>query len=347
MPNLRGKSRRNFLTHCLTGAVALGASANFRGSAEVFSPGAQSRVVVARDPMLRGAGAAAGQERVDPRRMEALLDRAMLALFGGGHAAAASPESIVAAWRNIARPGDAVGLKVNTLGGKGISTNVELVAVVCERLQQAGVKAADIVVWDRDTEELERAGFHINIGGDRVQCYGTDRVDYEDYLSAWGSVGSCVSKILTRSSSVLINLPVLKDHDGAGVTIALKNMYGTIHNPNKYHPNGCDPYVADVNMLPEIRSRMKLVICDAITAMYEGGPGFKPEHSWKCNGLLVSQDPVALDSTGWQMIERKRAEMGLKTLEAEKRAPRYIATAADSEHRLGHSDPSRVVVVEA
>ncbi len=292
-------------------------------------------------------GAAAGQERVDQHRMEALLDRAMLALFGGGRAAAASAESIVAAWRKIVRPDDTVGLKVNTLGGKGISTSIELVVAVCERLQQAGVKAADIVVWDRNTEELERAGFRITIGGDGVQCYGTDRVDYEDYLSAWGSVGSCVSKILTRSSSVLINLPVLKDHDGAGVTIALKNMYGAIHNPNKYHPNGCDPYVADVNMLLEIRSRMKLVICDATTAMYEGGPGFKPEHSWKCNGLLVSQDPVALDSTGWQMIERKRAEMGLKTLEAEQRAPRYIATAADSEHRLGHCDPSRVVVVEA
>ena len=145
---------------------------------------------------------------------------------------------------------------------------------------------------------------------------------------------------------MLINLPVLKDHDGAGVTIALKNMYGAIHNPNKYHPNGCDPYVADLNMLPEIRSRMKLVICDATTAMYEGGPGFKPEHSWKSNSLLVSQDPVALDSTGWQMIERKRAEMGLKTLEAEQRAPHYIATAADSEHRLGHCDPSRITVVE-
>ena len=136
---------------------------------------------------------------------------------------------------------------------------------------------------------------------------------------------------------------MLKDHDGAGVTIALKNMYGAIHNPNKYHPNGCDPYVADLNMLPEIRSRMKLAICDATTAMYEGGPGFKPEHSWKCNSLLVSQDPVALDYTGWQMIERKRAEMGLKTLEAEQRAPRYIATAADREHRPGplRSQPHR------
>jgi hypothetical protein len=34
--------------------------------------------------------------------------------------------------------------------------------------------------------------------------------------------------------------------------------------------------------------------------------------------LMVSQDPVALDYTGWQIIERKRAEKGLKTLEGDK-----------------------------
>jgi uncharacterized protein (DUF362 family) len=339
MADLRGRSRRNFLTQCLTGAVALGAGATLRAPAQPLAPGAKSRVIIARDPELRGSS-----PTPDARRISALLDRAMLALFA--HPAASTPENTIAAWRRIAGPGDTVSLKVNTLGGRGISTNVELVNAVCERLQQAGVKPANIVVWDRDSEELERVGFRIAIGGDRVQCYGTDRVDYEDDLSAWGSVGSRLSKILTRSSSVLINLPVLKDHDGAGVTIALKNMYGVIHNPNKYHPNGCDPFVADLNMLPEIRSRMKLIICDATTAMYEGGPAFKPEHSWKCNSLLVSQDPVALDSTGWQMIERKRAEMGLKTLEAEQRAPRYIATAADSEHRIGHCDPSRITVVE-
>jgi uncharacterized protein (DUF362 family) len=342
MADYRGRSRRNFLTQCLTGAVALGAGSSLRAPAQPAAPAAKSRVIIARDPELRGPGSAP-----DTHRIEALLDRAMLALFAGDRAAAATRENTIAAWRHVAGPGDTVSLKVNTLGGRGISTNIELVDAVCERLLEAGVKPANIVVWDRSSEELERAGFRIVIGGDRVQCYGTDRVAYEDDLSAWGSVGSRLSKILTRSSSVLINLPVLKDHDGAGVTIALKNMYGTIHNPNKYHPNGCDPYVADLNMLPEIRSRMKLVICDATTAMYEGGPGFKPEHSWKPNSLLVSQDPVALDSTGWQMIERKRAEMGLKTLEADQRAPRYIATAADQEHRLGHCDPSRIAVVEA
>jgi hypothetical protein len=64
------------------------------------------------------------------------------------------------------------------------------------------------------------------------------------------------------------------------------------------------------------------------------------------NGLIASTDPVALDYTGWQIVERKRAEMELKTLEAEERAPHYIATAADSEHRLGNNDPRRITTVE-
>jgi uncharacterized protein (DUF362 family) len=302
-------------------------------AAEPAAEGAKSRVVVARDELLRGTGST-----VDSQRMLALADRAMQALFDRDHP--------IDAWRHLVRPGDMVSLKVNTLGGRGISTNVHLVSAICDRLQEAGVKAADIVVWDRDSDEMERSGFHLAIGGDRVQCYGTDRVGYEEELSAYGSVGGRLSKILTRNCNALINVPVLKDHDGAGVTIALKNMYGVIHNPNKYHPNGCNPYVADLNMLPEIRGKMRLTICDATTAMYEGGPGFKPEHSWIANTLLASTDPVALDHTGWQIIERKRAEKGWKTLEAEERAPRYIATAADAEHRLGTNDPKKISLIE-
>ncbi len=41
---------------------------------------------------------------------------------------------------------------------------------------------------------------------------------------------------------------------------------------------------------------------------------------------------MALDHTAWQMIERKRAEAGMPTLEAAGRPPRYIATAADAAH---------------
>jgi uncharacterized protein (DUF362 family) len=332
---MHSASRRDFLKGALLGAAALraGGGTELLAAAEQGPAPTKSKVVIARDALLRGTGVS-----VDSGRMLALLDRAVQALF--------NRDRPIEAWRMLVRPGESVGLKVNTLGGRGIASNLQLVEAICERLQEAGIKAGDIVVWDRDTEEMEHAGFHIATGGNGVQCFGTDRVDYEQELVAYGSVGSRLSKILTRRSNFLINVPVLKDHDGAGVTIALKNMYGVIHNPNKYHPNGCNPYIADLNMLPEIRTRMRLTICDATTAMYDGGPGFKPEHSWHYNSLLVSQDPVALDYTGWQIIERKRAEKGLKTLEAEERAPHYITTAADKEHRLGTNDPRRITTVE-
>jgi uncharacterized protein (DUF362 family) len=332
-------SRREFLKKALAGAALFRANgeAAALASTEQGAKLAKSKVVVARDGLLRGTGSTPGSS-VDSGRMLALLDRAMQALF--------DRDRSIEAWRMLVRPGELVGLKVNTLGGRGISSNLQLVAAICERLHEAGIKAGDIVVWDRDTEEMEHAGFRVVEGGDRVQCFGTDRVDYEQDLVSYGSVGSRLSRILTQRSNVLINVPVLKDHDGAGVTIGLKNMYGVIHNPNKYHPNGCNPYVADLNMLSEIRTRMRLTVCDATTAMYDGGPAYKPETSWKDNALMVAQDAVALDYTGWQTIERKRAEHGLKTLEAEDRAPRYIATAADQEHRLGTNDPRKISIVE-
>jgi uncharacterized protein (DUF362 family) len=332
-------SRRDFLKKALTGVAFLrsGTGAAAVAGAQPGSRLAKSKVVAARDGLLRGTASTPGSS-IDSGRMLGMLDRAMQTLF--------DRDRPIDAWKMVVRPGELVGLKVNTLGGRGISSNLQLVEAICERLQQAGIKASDIVVWDRDTEEMEHAGFRVAEGGNRVQCFGTDRVDYEQDLVAYGSVGSRLSRLLTQRSNVLINVPVLKDHDGAGVTIALKNMYGVIHNPNKYHPNGCNPYVADLNMLPEIRTRMRLTVCDATTAMYDGGPAYKPETSWKNNGLIVSQDAVALDYTGWQIIERKRAEHGLKTLEAEDRAPRYIATAADQEHRLGANDPRKISVVE-
>jgi uncharacterized protein (DUF362 family) len=335
MNAMRSASRRDFLKTCLMGAAVLragGGSALLAAAEQCASP-AKSRVVIAHDAKLRGAGST-----VDSRRILSLLDRSMQALFDRDHA--------LETWQKLVRPGETVGLKVNALGGRGFSSNLHLVEAICERLQEAGVKAKDIVVWDRDSEELERSGFHLSTGGNRVQCFGTDRVDYEQELVTHGSVGSRLSRILTRRCNVLINVPVLKDHDGAGVSIALKNMYGVIHNPNKYHPNGCNPYIADLNMLPEIRGRMRLTICDATLASYEGGPSYKPEYTWKNNALLVSQDPVALDYTGWQIIERKRAEKGLKTLEGDGRAPHYIATAADAQHRLGTNDPRRISAIE-
>jgi len=285
---------------------------------------ANSRVVIARDAKPNLAG---------------LLDRAMQSYF--------NCDKPVDAWRKVVQPGETVGLKVNCLAGKGASTSVAMVEAVCERLQQAGVKAGKIVVWDRLSEDLESAGFRPSRQGGRIRFLGNEVLGYESELSIQGSAGSLVAKTLTQLLDAVINLPVLKDHGIVGVTLALKNMFGAIHNPNKYHPNAGDPYVADVNAMPQIEGKLRLTICEAINAQYDGGPTYMPQWTWPHNGVLVARDPVALDTIGWQIIEQKRAQMGLKPLKEMKREPKYIATAADAAHKLGTNDLKRIERVEA
>lgn len=293
----------------------------------------KSRVVIARDPALR-----AGRSIESPRLLK-LLDRSLAAFY--------NRDNPLEAWKQIARPGEVVGLKVNCLAGRGTaSTNPVLVDAVVERLQQAGIAAKDILIFDRFSSDLENAGFRLSGRPGAVRFAGSDALGYEEELSVFGSAGSLVSRAVTRMCDCIISLPVLKDHGIAGITAALKNMFGAIHNPNKYHLNVGDPYIADVYALPPFRRKVRLAICDATAPQYEGGPSYMPQWSWPMNSLLVARDPVALDWTGWQIIEKKRAEKGLQPLEAAKRKPTYIATAADAAHRLGTNDPNRIERVE-
>ena len=145
---------------------------------------------------------------------------------------------------------------------------------------------------------------------------------------------------------MVINLPILKDHSMSGVTFAMKNMYGVVERPQDLHAGGCNPGVADLNAFPVVRQRIKLTIGDAMTSVYEGGPGFRPEHLWQPNALIVGEDRVASDHVAWGILEKKRAEVGLKTFEAAGRPPRYIATAADAAHALGVNDPQHINLIE-
>jgi uncharacterized protein (DUF362 family) len=300
-------------------------------AATVPAPADKSKVVIARDSMLRGSGPS-----VDSARLLKLLDRAMQSFY--------DCDTPLEAWKKAVRPGEVVGLKVNCLAGRGASTHPLLVEVIAERLREAGIK--DIVVWDRLSSDLERGGFRPGAKQPTIRYVGNDRAGYEEDLAVQGSVGSLLSKTLTRTCDAVINIPVLKDHGITGVTLALKSFFGAIHNPNKYHPNAGDPYIADVNMLAPIRRKLRLTIADAITAQYEGGPSYMPQWSWPFNGLLVARDPVAMDYTGWQLIEEERSRRGMKSLEAAGRKPQYIATAADARHRLGTDDPARIEKVE-
>jgi uncharacterized protein (DUF362 family) len=332
-------SRRDFLKEAATGAVILGAQSKL-GIAALAGKSAdkgKSKVVIAGDPALHGADG-----KLDEKRVGELLDRAIASYTGR--------KKPVDAWKHIVAEGGGqdrvIGIKTNGLGGKGISTHAVLVFAIAERLQQAGVKPGNILVWDRNARDLKACGLEINMDPSHMRCFGSDVSGFEDQLETFGSSKARFSKILTRECAMVINVPILKDHSMSGVTFAMKNMYGVVERPQDLHATGCNPGVADLNAFPVIREKIKITIGDAMSSVYEGGPGFRPEHLWYPNALIVGEDRVAIDQTAWGILEKKRAEMGLKTLDAAGRPPRYIATAADSVHGLGVNDPGRIKVVE-
>ncbi len=332
--------RRQFIKTSIVGG---GAALTFvqpacRGQKKLQEPsllagGDNSRVVQAHRSDVRDRrGAVSGDSVLK------MLDAALENLYGTRHDAI---------WRSLFSPADVVGLKVNSLAGKNLSTHHELVDAVVERLLQAGVKKNNIIIWDRRDRDLIRAGYKIYRGGKNVRCFGNDSAGFTSRVYEFGMAGSQISNTIHSLCTAVVNLPVLKDHGIVGVSGAMKNFFGAINNPNKYHTNIGDPYVADVNMLPGIHEKHRLTVCDALTAQYEGGPPWMPDWAWNMDSLLAATDRVAIDQIIWDLIEEKRAENGLDSLEKAGRKPTYIATAADAKHRLGTNDRSKIEFIKA
>jgi uncharacterized protein (DUF362 family) len=252
------------------------------------------------------------------------------------------------ALRHFVSPKDQIGLKVNCLAGKMASTHPEMALVCADLLKDSGVKAKDVVIWDRSESELEEVGFPLNSKGDEFRCFATDSkgVGYSQDLIDYKSIGSLLSRVMEAYTNVQLNFPVLKDHGLSGVTCSLKNFFGAIHNPNKYHDNQCDPFIADLNAVPQIKNQQKLVICDAFRIQYNGGPSYHRLWAEHLGGVIISDDPVAVDFVGYQIIDEIRAKHKLPGLEKAGRRPKHVFTAADAEHSLGRAKPEEIDLME-
>jgi uncharacterized protein (DUF362 family) len=221
-----------------------------------------------------------------------------------------------------------------------LSSSPALTTAIVEGLLAAGLQKKNIIVWERSSRELENAGYKISRSG--LKTMGSDELPdrgYGDRLAVAGSVGTVFSRIM-EDIDALISVPVLKDHDLAGVSGAMKNMYGAIFNPNKFHANHCDPFVADLCSHPLIKGKLRLAVCDASRVQIQNGPAYFPRYAREYGGLLVSRDPVAIDFCGWTIIDTLRREAGLPRLAESGREPSYIKTAA--RLGLGRADELRI-----
>jgi uncharacterized protein (DUF362 family) len=226
-------------------------------------------------------------------------------------------------------PVGVIGMKTNCLTRKMNSTPVALVDALCNILEKSGYDSNELVVWDRSNRELSSAGYTLNASGKGRLCFGTDAnsVGYSETFYTSGEVNSLVSQIMTRLVDFNINLPILKDHSFAGMSGGLKNMYGAINNPNKFHADNCDPFCAHVSNLDPIKKKNKLTILDAVNVQYQGGPGFIADFFAPYHGIVISSDPIAADRVGLEVLENLRKMHDQPSLEKAGRPVKYLNSA--------------------
>ncbi len=288
-----------------------------------------------------------------------MLEKAMLELTG--------TDTINEAWLQFVGPNDRIGLKVNPVAGKLLTTSHAVVKSIVKQLETAGIPRTNLVIWDRRLMQLHDTGFDqenypgIAIEGTEQQdkdggfhdaegiLYGEKMIDKEwfyfadvegEYDEATmpymvnGGKNSYFTKICTQQVDKIINVPILKNA-GATATLCLKNLaYGSISNTGRLHQKLWSETCAQVCAFPPIRDKVVLNVVDGLIGCYNGGPGANPQFICNYNTLMVGSDPVAIDRIGHDIVVNKRIEEGVQE-EDNPRYRKYIVMAQDLQLGVG------------
>lgn len=132
---------------------------------------------------------------------------------------------------------------------------------------------------------------------------------------------------LILESDVFINVPVLKNHGGADMTIAMKNLMGIVWDRGYWHRNDLHQCIADFATW----RKPTLNIVDAYRVMMKNGPkGVSEADVITMKQLLISTDIVAIDAAATKIWDPKKEPSSVK----------YIALA--NEMKVGNMNLSQL-----
>jgi hypothetical protein len=146
-----------------------------------------------------------------------------------------------------------------------------------------------------------------------------------------------------KRATALINTRPMRTHHWSGLGTLMKNYIMFVSWPWRYHGNACETLGA-IWQLPNVKGKTNILVM--LTPLFHGiGPHhFSSQYTWPYNGLIVSTDPVAADTTGARVIQAKR-----NTFFGEEKPisppPLHIA-AADTRYGLGNSRPERIELIK-
>jgi|GEM_PF-2554136 hypothetical protein len=285
-----------------------------------------------------------------------------------------------------------IGIKINTLAAllefsktdllsNGLCSHIEVVTAIVQGLKTMlgnTFPANNIIVFDDRYNgpaatvpmvQMINAGYSLQNDG---VSYRIASVNYNTTLNGipateaepssflWAAETFSISGIPTRLSSIIpaldyiINVPVIKDHNDAGITFALKNFFGAIDHQQPFHNGSCNDAVPQVYQLvlsqlasPAGRVTPILTIGDGFLGAYNGGPSIAPTPNWFPAQVIAGTDPVAIDAHVLKMINVMRATQ--KNMPPYSYAPKNLGSAshiltAALKYNLGSIAPNPVPV---
>ncbi|MEI8312289.1 MAG: DUF362 domain-containing protein [Verrucomicrobiota bacterium] len=324
------------------------------------TPDIPSKIFFATDTAALRAG-----RQVSGSVVQRMVDRLVMRLT--------EKPTVAEAWKSLVNRKDRVGIKVAASGGPVSGTNPEIVDAIVTGLNEAGIPASQIIVWDRNLQDLIAAGYRRD--GSRYQLRWVDPVkgyDIKSQVTApvlgkliWGdsafgsktgtryvdflgtgdqlSSRSFYSNVLSKEVTKIINVPSLADSFLTGVNGALANMVlPNLDNWRRFTrpPSYGDPYLAEIYADAMIHDKVVLTIMDGLVLQYAGGPFANPGFLLDNFTIYASRDPVALDAMAARLLDEARSPSKLPAL-----GP--MTTWLESAHSagLGNAKEDRIEMI--
>ena len=188
------------------------------------------------------------------------------------------------------------------------NTNPLLIAEIIRQCIAAG--AREVIVFDNTCDEWRRA--YAGSGIEAAARAAGARVLPANLESYFNPISLPQGKKLKDAkvfNAILncdawINVPILKHHSGANMTISMKNLMGIVWDRRFFHSNDLQQCIADICSLDK---KPILNVVDAYRVMKTNGPrGRSIDDVALSKALFISQDIVAVDTASARFFHQIR-----------------------------------------
>ncbi len=186
------------------------------------------------------------------------------------------------------------------------NTNPELISALVKKCLAAGAKK--VTVFDHTCDNWQKCYQSSGIeqaakAAGAVVAPGNDEVYYKTVALPKGvKLKSTKIHQALLESDVWFNVPVLKNHGGAKMSIAMKNYMGIVWDRGFFHDNDLQQCIADICTWDK---KPALNIVDAYRCMRKHGPqGRSVSDTAVLKSLIISTDIVAADVAAIKMFNQ-------------------------------------------